>query len=62
MFVKGFNALQLTALFSVFPFLLDWVRSASFYGASPIFWIGVIVYFIGFCGMVVAVLNSIDGS
>jgi hypothetical protein len=61
MFIKGFNALQLTALFAVWPFLCDWVKSASFYGSGPVFWIMVIVYIIGFCGMVGSVFHSMEG-
>jgi hypothetical protein len=39
MIVKGFNALQLTVLFAVWPFLCQWVKTAEFAMSGAVFWI-----------------------
>lgn len=60
MFIRGFNALQLTTLFAVWPFLCLWVKDATFTGNGAVFWIMIIGYVIGFAGMVVSVYDLMD--
>lgn len=55
-----FNALQLTVLFAVWPFLTMWVKDATFTGNTAVFWIMLIGYVIGFAGMVFCVYDSMD--
>ena len=59
MFMKGFNSLQLTVLFAAWPFLCEWVKTATFAMSGPLFWIMCIAYVIGFVGMVMAVYDTI---
>lgn len=60
MFIKGFNALQLTTLFAAFPWLMEMVKSADFYAHNVLFWIMIVAYVIGFIGMVCAVFSTMD--
>ena len=42
--MKVFNALQITALFSAFPFLIGWLFQAEFPGVMAASWLSVAVY------------------
>lgn len=57
--MKGFNALQLVTLFSAGPFIIEWLHKATFTGATAAFWIAVVVYVIGYIGMVVSVHDNL---
>jgi hypothetical protein len=60
MFIKGFNALQLTTIFAAWPFAMQWVHDGSFYAHSILFWIMAVAYCIGFLGMVLTVYDKFD--
>lgn len=60
-FMKAFNALQLTVLFAVWPFLCAWVKTATFYASGAVFWILIVAYVIGFIMMIIAVYSALDG-
>lgn len=47
-----FNAFQIVCLFAAMPFIVAWLRSATFSGAFAASWIAVVVYAVMFCLMV----------
>lgn len=58
--MKFFNSIQLTLLFCVFPYGIQWVYNSNFYGSSVLFWILVLGYIASFFGIVYAVYSSFD--
>lgn len=58
--MKAFNALQLTTLFAVAPFIIGWLHGGPFpYADSAVFWIVICAYVCGFIGMCVAVHDDL---
>lgn len=43
-----FNAVQITVLFSIMPFAIQWVSEASFRGAGAAFWVLIAAYLVSF--------------
>lgn len=43
-----FNAIQITVVFSLMPFFIQWVSDATFKGAGAAFWILIATYVVGF--------------
>jgi hypothetical protein len=60
MFMKVFNALQLTTLFAAWPFLTQMVLDAKFYAHTVLFWIMTVAYVAGFILMCMSVFSSLD--
>ncbi len=60
MFLRAFNAFQLVLLFSVFPFIIEWVHTSKFYGHTALFWVLIVGYIVGFIGMVICVFDTLD--
>lgn len=58
--MKLFNAFQITAAFVAWPFLISWLDTAQFRGATAAFWSSAVFYVVGFFAMVGSVYNSID--
>jgi hypothetical protein len=54
-----FNAFQLVLLFACAPFIISYVERASFTGATPLFWVLIIAYLIGFGGLVGCVQDDL---
>lgn len=58
--MRMFNAFQIVCAFVAWPFLIFWLETAEFRGASIAFWSAVVVYVVAFLFMVVAVGYTID--
>jgi hypothetical protein len=58
--LKAFNAFQLTVLFALAPFGLEWCKGAEFYGHTAAFWVGLVAYIVAFFGMTYAVYDTFD--
>lgn len=58
--MKIFNSIQLTLLFSCYPFICQWVHGSNFYAHMILFWVLVLGYVASFCGMTYVVYNSMD--
>lgn len=59
--LKVFNSLQITGLFAISPFIINWLfTSATFPGATIVAWISVIIYLIFFGVMTGCVLTAIE--
>lgn len=43
-----FNAIQITALFALLPFAVQWVSEATFKGAGAAFWVLIAGYLVSF--------------
>jgi hypothetical protein len=56
--MRLFNSIQLAILFCIYPYILTWVLSAAFYGATVLFWVGVVGYFFSFACIVKSIYNS----
>jgi hypothetical protein len=54
-----FNGLQMVLLFAAGPFLITYVKDASFYAHTPLFWVLVVGYLIGFGGLTVLVAENL---
>jgi uncharacterized membrane protein len=57
--MKAFNAFQLVACFAAAPFGIQWLSTATFTGAPAAFWVGIVVYVVGFFGMCVCVHDDV---
>jgi hypothetical protein len=55
-----FNAFQLVLLFAVGPFIIEYVKDASFYAHAVLFWVLITAYVISFGAMVGAVARALD--
>lgn len=55
-----FNAFQITVLFAVMPFMIQWVSDASFKGHSAAFWVLIIAYLVSFGFTVAAWYEFMD--
>lgn len=53
-----FNSFQITLLFAVAPFAIQYTKTADFYGAATLFWVLLIGYLVGFFGMCVCVYST----
>ena len=58
--MKLFNSIQLVVLFMIYPFVLQWVLGAAFYGSLVLFWALVVGYVFSAWGMIFAVYESFD--
>lgn len=57
----AFNALQIVILFACLPFIISWLWTATFAGASAVVWIAIITYVILFFMMIGNTFNSMVG-
>jgi hypothetical protein len=55
-----FNAFQIVVLFAGLPFLIHWLHTAEFWGASSAFWVTLVVYVIAFFMHILAMANFIE--
>lgn len=55
-----FNAFQLVFLFAAGPFLITYVKDASFYAHNVLFWVMIAGYIIGFGGLTATVAENLD--
>lgn len=56
-----FNAFQLVLLFAAGPFLITYVKDASFYAHNVLFWVLIVSYLWGFGAMVYVVSEKMEG-
>lgn len=54
-----FNAFQLVLLFAAGPFLITYVKDATFYAHSVLFWVLLVGYVIGFGALVTTVADDL---
>lgn len=47
-----FNGFQLVLGFSAAPFLITYVKDATFYAHSVLFWVLIVAYIVGFAAFV----------
>lgn len=58
--MRLFNAIQIVALFALWPFLLVWLSNgATFPGRELALVVGVVIYLCGCCAIVGAIYESI---
>lgn len=57
--MKTFNSIQAVVLFALWPFLLGWLNTATFTGATVALWICGIAYVVGFVMMIISVRIAI---
>lgn len=53
--MRIFNAVQIVVLYSLYPFLVQWLYTADFYAVKAAFWVALLGYIASFGGMVYAV-------
>lgn len=58
--IKAFNAFQMVAMFACAPFVISWVRTATFSGAQVAFYTGIAIYAVAFIAMCGAILSVIE--
>jgi len=58
--MRFFNALQMVALFSGWPMLINWLAQSPFRGADVLYYVAWVAYAIGFALLTVCVAESID--
>lgn len=58
--LKCFNAFQIVLTFASGPFIVAYLRTASFYGSTVAYYVGMAAYVVAFCAMVVAILSVIE--
>lgn len=46
--MRLFNSFQITVLFALLPFIIQWVSEASFRGHNAAFWALVVTYVVAF--------------
>jgi hypothetical protein len=57
--LKAFNSFQLVSVFALAPFGIQWCSTATFAGAQAAFWVGIVMYVVGFVGMCVCVHDEV---
>lgn len=60
--MKLFNAIQITALLTAGPILLNLLHAATFTYAVPLFWLSVVIYAVLFVWNVFMVTDAISGN
>lgn len=55
-----FNAFQLVMLFAAGPFLITYVKDASFYAHNVLFWVLLVSYVVGFAAMIGTVAAQLE--
>lgn len=58
--LKAFNSFQIVAAFVAWPFLISWLSTASFQGATAAFYAACALYCIAFGFMIACVATTID--
>lgn len=60
--MKLFNAIQIATLFASFPFLLNWLWTATFALASVAFWVALVAYIIFYVWVIYMIFHYLDKS
>lgn len=60
--MKEFNAFQMVCCFASAPFMIQWLSTAEFAGATAASCVGIVAYVVGFYAMCVCVRMSMDHS
>jgi hypothetical protein len=55
--VRAFNAFQIVTLFAAMPFIIQWLGTAAFVGATAAFWIAIVAYLVLFGWLCVAMFD-----
>ena len=58
--MRLFNAVQVTVLFAVFPFLVAWVGQQEFRGSTAVLYATGAAYVVSFGCMVASVYTALD--
>ncbi len=58
--MKVFNSFQITVLFAVLPFIIQWTSEAQFKGHDAAFWALIVAYVISFGFNVAAWIDFMD--
>lgn len=59
--MRLFNSFQITVLFSLLPFITQWVSEATFRGHDAAFWALIVAYIVSFGFNVAAWWDFMDG-
>lgn len=58
--MKLFNAIQIATLFGSFPFLINWLWTATFALAGVAFWVALVAYVIFYGWIIYMVFQYLD--
>lgn len=56
--MRTFNAFQIVALFSAFPYLIQWLITKPFENAEAAYWAAIVAYVVSFLFLVGSVRDS----
>lgn len=57
--MRFFNAFQLVILFAALPFIVQWLRTAEFWGAQAFLWVGIVAYVVMFIFSIFAYADKV---